>query len=200
MASFEDLSPSTQTVVVVLLPVVMAGAIYYYLLAPLSQQRDQLAVQVQTLESQNMRNRAFESQRGAYLKRIAELGVQLKALQATVPDEVDADAFINSVTASAKSAGVHIRSLVAMPPLPRESYVEVPFKLRIDGTYYDMLGFFDRLAGLQRIASVGGLALGSPGGGGLGKYEVMSSETVGANFVLTTYYNRQPLPPAAPKR
>ncbi len=200
MASFEDLSPSTKAVVAMLLPVVMSGAIYYYLLAPLSEQRDRLAAQLQGLESQNARSRSFESQHIAYLKRIAELGVQLKALQGTVPDEVDADAFINSVTASARSAEIHIRSLIAMPPLTKESYVEVPFKLRIDGTYYDMLGFFDHLAGLQRIASISGLALGSPGGGGLGKYDVSSSETVGANFVLTTYYNHQSLPAAGAKR
>jgi len=41
--------------------------------------------------------------------------------------------------------------------------------------------------------------LGGPAGGGLGKYTVLPSETVGANCVVTTYFNR-PESPAQPKK
>lgn len=183
-----------------LVPVALGAAIYYYFISPIAEQRDRLGAQVQVIEAQNNRDRVFEAQRGQYLRRIAELGVQLKAVEATVPDDVDADDFIVSVNASAKDAGIHVRSLTAQPTVAQESYVEVPFKMRIDGTYYEMMDFFDRLSHLARIANVTGLALGAPTGGGLGQYTVASSETVGANFVLTTYYNRPPGTPAAAKR
>ena len=34
------------------------------------------------------------------------------------------------------------------------------------------------------------LTLGGPEGGGMGSYKVSPEETVGANCVITTYYNR----------
>jgi Tfp pilus assembly protein PilO len=79
----------------------------------------------------------------------------------------------------------------------KDYYMEMPFSMRLDGTYYSLLKFFDRLANEQRIMSVSGLSLGSPEGGGMGAYKVSASETVGANCVLTTYYNK-PLAAAMP--
>jgi Tfp pilus assembly protein PilO len=70
-----------------------------------------------------------------------------------------------------------------------ENYTEMPFNLRLDGTYYGLLEFFDRLAREQRIVSVSGLSLGAPEGGGLGAFKVQAGETVGANCVLTTYFS-----------
>ena len=46
--------------------------------------------------------------------------------------------------------------------------MEMPFTVRLDGTYYSLLNFFDRLAHEQRIMSVSGLSLGTPEGGGMG--------------------------------
>lgn len=76
--------------------------------------------------------------------------------------------------------------------MSKELYVEMPFRMHIDGTYYRLLQFFDRLAHGQRIVTVTNLALGSPEGGGMGSYKVSPVETVGANCVITTYYNRPP--------
>jgi Tfp pilus assembly protein PilO len=77
----------------------------------------------------------------------------------------------------------------------------MPFNLRLDGTYYGLLGFFDHLAHEPRIVSVSSLSLGSPEGGGMGSFKVHPSETVGANCVLTTYFSGvSTAAPATPKK
>jgi hypothetical protein len=75
----------------------------------------------------------------------------------------------------------------------------MPFTVRLDGSYFTLLAFFDRLSHEQRIVSVTGLALGGPSGGGMGKYTIHPSETVGASCMVITYYNR-PVPSAPPKK
>ena len=59
---------------------------------------------------------------------------------------------------------MNIRTFIPQPLAPKELYTEMPFNLRIDGTYFGLLSFFSRLADEQRIVSVSGLALGSPEG------------------------------------
>ena len=97
---------------------------------------------------------------------------------------------MKTVFADGSSTGTQIRTFIPKPPAVKDYYVEMPFSVRLDGTYYNLLNFFDRLAHEQRIMSVSGLSLGKPEGGGMGEYTVSSTETVGANCVLTTYYNK----------
>jgi hypothetical protein len=95
---------------------------------------------------------------------------------------------------------VNIRIFIPQALAPKDIYTEMPFSLRLDGTYYGLLGFFDHLAHEQRIVSVSGLSLGSPEGGGMGAFKVYPGETVGASCVLTTYFTGVSTPAPAPAR
>lgn len=191
-----DLPPIAQAATLAGLPALLAVSVFWYFVRPLAQQRAVLEAQAKSLHEENLRNKVFEQQRAQYESRIAQLHTQLDAVRSAVPDDRDTDGFISLINDTAAKAGIHIRSLVADPLAVRDLYTEVPFKLHTDGTYYAMLEFFDRLAHGPRIVNVSGLALGSPARGSLGTYTVAPSETVGANCLVTTYFNSErPAPP-----
>jgi Tfp pilus assembly protein PilO len=77
---------------------------------------------------------------------------------------------MRTVFADGVSTGTQISTLIPKPPVAKDLFVEVPFNVRLDGTYYNLLSFFDRLSHEQRIMSVSGLTLGNPEGGGMGTY------------------------------
>jgi type IV pilus assembly protein PilO len=186
--SFNDLPIAVQIAVFVLLAVILAGAIFYFYDLPVRDRRDNLQGEVARLTAENKANRIFEQQRTQYLKRIAESEKQLESLRSIVPEEQATDDFLKMVFVDARDAGVNIRTFIPQALAPKDIYTEMPFNLRLDGTYYGLLGFFDRLAHEQRIVSVSGLSLGSPEGGGMGSFKLHAGETVGANCVLTTYF------------
>jgi type IV pilus assembly protein PilO len=196
--SFNDYPASVQGAVLV--AVALAGAIgtFWYFVLPLYNQRDGLQKEVATLKAENDRNEAFRQQQTEYLNRIKQLETQLETLRSIVPDEQATDEFLRTVFQDGTSTGAQIRTFIPKPPATKDFYVEVPFTVRLDGTYYSLLSFFDRLAHEQRIMSVSGLSLGGPEGGGMGSYKVSTSETVGANCVLTTYYNKPLAASASP--
>jgi Tfp pilus assembly protein PilO len=194
---FNDLSAGVQAAVLVALAVAMAGTLFWYFALPESNQLDGLQQQVKTLRAENDRNEAFKREQTEYLNRIAQLSEQLKTLQSIVPDEPSTDVFVRSVYDTGANSDVHIRSFISQPVVSKELYVEMPFLLHLDGTYYRVVQFFDRLAHDQRIVTVSNLALSGPEGGGMGSYKVSLGETVGANCVITTYYNRPPPEPKA---
>lgn len=179
----------------------IAGFAFWYLVWPLAGQRDALAKQVNDLHAQNVRDRSFEQQHAEYLRRIAEADKQLQVLRTIVPDEPNIDEFVRMIHGAESDSFVHIRSFAAEPLNPRDLYTEMPFKLRVDGTYYALVDFFSRLAGGERIVNVTDLALGpAESGAAGGTYKVQPGETVGTNCVLITYFNRPagsaPPPPA----
>lgn len=188
--SFNDLSESSQTAILIAAAVLVGVVLFYYFDFPLYQQVPLLEKQVKTLHEENQRNEAFEQQRVEYLNQISQMETQLATLRSMVPDEPDTDGFVNLVHNDGLATGVHIRTFVASAVVTKPFYYEMPFALRLDGTYYDLVNFFARLARAERIISVSGLTLGPPAGGGKGTYTVLPSETVGANCTLTTYYNR----------
>jgi type IV pilus assembly protein PilO len=195
--TFNDLPASVQGAILVGAAVALAGVTFWYFVLPLSDQKDSLTKEVARLKADNDRNEAFRQQQTEYLNRIKQLESQLDTLRSIVPDDQNTDGFMRSVFADGASTGTSIRTFVPKPPEVKDYYVEVPFTVHLDGTYYSLVNFFDRLAHEQRIMSVSGLSLGTPEGGGMGNYKVGAAETVGANCVLTTYYNK-PTAEAAP--
>jgi type IV pilus assembly protein PilO len=198
---FSDLPSAVQTAILAVVAFGLAGAVFYFYVLPLSVRRDSLDRQVKKLKAENAKNLAFEQERTEYLNRIAQLEKQLETLRSIVPDEQATDEFIKRIFDAALGTGIYIRTFLAQPLVAREFYKEMPFNMRIDGTYYAMLNFFDRLAREQRIVSVSvtNLVLGPPAGGGMGAYTLHPNETVGANCAVTTYIN-VPLPAAPPKK
>ena len=200
--SFKELPALVQGVILAAVAVVVAGVVFYLYVWPLSEQRTSLEAKVKVLQAENEKNRAVERERTELLNRVAQLAKQLQTLRSIVPDEPATDQFVKMVYETAAGSTINLRSFVAQPLMSRDFYAEMPFSIRIDGTYYAMLSFFDRLARQQRIVSVTGLTLGPPAGGGQGRYTILPSETVGANCVVTTFFNRPQTaePPPQPKK
>ncbi len=195
--SFSDLPGHVQAIILAAVAVALAGGVFYMYVLPLSAKRTQLDAEVNRLKAENLKNQAVERERTELLNRLEQLKQQLDTLRLIVPDEQAADDFVKMVYDTATGSAIFVRTFVAQPLVQRDFHVEMPFTIRIDGTYYSMLDFFDRLGRQQRIVSVTSLALGPPEGGGMGSYTVQPNETVGANCVVITYFNR-PQPPPQP--
>ncbi|HEV2494380.1 MAG TPA: type 4a pilus biogenesis protein PilO [Terriglobia bacterium] len=190
--NFNDLSVGLRAGVLVTLPALLAFALFWSFVRPMSARRSTLQAQVNSLHAQNLKDKAFERQRTEYVSRIAVLRLELDTVRAAVPDDEGADSLINLLNDTAGRAGINVRSLVTAPLVERDLYTEVPFNLRLDGAYYDVVQFFDQLAHGRLIVNVSNLALGSPAHGGPGSYTVSPAETVGASCVVTTYVNHEP--------
>lgn len=203
--SFNDLPVPAQAGILAGVAVLVVGGVFFYGIPSvldsvwsLSGKRDQLQAEVNRLKAENQKNQAVERERTELLNRIGQLETQLATLRLIVPDEQAADEFVRMVHSNAQASAIFVRTFVAQPLVARDFHIEMPFTMRIDGTYYQLWSFFDRLAKQQRIVSVTGLALGPPQGGGMGNYTIAPHETVGANCTVVTYFNRPQPPPGKP--
>jgi type IV pilus assembly protein PilO len=104
------------------------------------------------------------------------------------------------LSGEARKAGIEIRRYTAKPAASKEFYTEVPFEIELDGPYYSMLGFFDRVGKLERIVNVSGLLVASTRKPSEAKakktYQYAPTETVVATCTTTTYFSHDLEPPA----
>lgn len=196
MANFSELSGIKQWGIVIAGGAILTGALYFTVFK--SQDEKNAAAQ-HALEEKVRENNELEAYRPK-LKQIeqelAELKQQLEIERRIVPDEKQVDGFITMLDAEAQKAGIEIRRYTAQPTSAKEYYTEVPFDLEIDGPYYSVLNFFDRVGKLERIVNISNLLIASTKNPTAAKakhtYQYAPNESVVATCVATTFFGHEP--------
>ena len=198
--NFGELSGIKLWGVLALAVIVGTGALYYTVF---KSQRDANAAAQQKLQAKMRENAELEAYRPKLAdieRQLANLKQQLDIERKIVPDDKEVDNFIRMVSGEARKAGIEIRRYTARPMSTKEYYTEVPFEVELDGPYYSMVGFFDRVGKLERIVNVNGLLVASTKKPSDAKakhtYQYAPNESVVATCVTTTYFSHD-MDPAA---
>ena len=201
MANFSELSGLKQWGAVIAGGAIVTAALFFTVFK--SQSEKNTAAQ-HALEDKVRENNELESYRPK-LKQIeqqlAELKQQLEIEARIVPNEKQLDGFITMLDGEAQKAGIELRRYTAKPINSKEYYTEVPFDIELDGPYYSMLNFFDRVGKLERIVNVSGLLVATTKSPTSAKakhtYQYAPNESVVATCTATTFFSHDTTPAAA---
>ncbi|HEV2990537.1 MAG TPA: type 4a pilus biogenesis protein PilO [Candidatus Angelobacter sp.] len=174
---------------------IIGGAVYYFVLIPKYKENEGLRTQLTQKQAENNRLRELEKDRDKLKAQIFELQRELDVEKKIVPADKDADEFIKLLHDNAAGAGIEIRRYTAMPVSAKEFYTEVPFQIDIDGPYYSIMNFFDRISKTDRIVNVGSLQMSNVANPGPSKvktsgYTFAPGESVLASCTATTFFSR----------
>jgi len=156
---------------------------------------DASMARLKALQAENARMKPYESQLKEIELQIESLQRQMERQKQIVPDEKTADQFMRDLQQNAQQAGVPIRSYVAKPVAQKQYYSEVPFDLEIDGPYFSMLNFFERVGTSERIINVENLRMSGIGSKAPSsvrrKYDYLPGETVTVACTAKTFFSTQ---------
>jgi len=201
MANFSELSGLKQWGAVLAGGAIVTAALFFTVFKTQSEKN---TTAQHALEDKVRENNELESYRPK-LKQIeqqlAELKQQLEIEARIVPNEKQLDGFITMLDGEAQKAGVELRRYTAKPLAQKEYYTEVPFDIELDGPYYSMLNFFDRVGKLERIVNVSGLLVSTTKTPSAAKakhtYQYAPNESVVATCTATTFFSHDAAPAAA---
>jgi type IV pilus assembly protein PilO len=193
MANFGEMSGIKQWAVVLGAAVLITAGLYYTVF---KSQRDQNTAAQAALDSKRKENAELEAYRPKLAemeRQLASLKQQLEIERRIVPDEKEVDGFVRMLDAEASKAGIEIRRYTAQPTGQKEFYTEVPFEMELDGPYYSMLNFFDRVGKLERIVNVSSLLVSTtrkPSDAKAKKtYQYAPNESIVATCKATTFFS-----------
>jgi type IV pilus assembly protein PilO len=193
MANFGEMSGIKQWAVVVGGAALITAGLYFTMFKT---QRDQNTAAQAALDTKRKENAELESYRPKLAeieRQLASLKQQLEIERRIVPDEKEVDGFMRMLDAEASKAGIEIRRYTSQPVGQKEFYSEVPFEMELDGPYYSMLGFFDRVGKLERIVNVSSLLVSTtrkPQDAKAKKtYQYAPNESIVATCKATTYFS-----------
>lgn len=201
--NFSEMSGIKQWGVVLGIAALVSLALY---MTVFKSQRDDNEAEQAKLEAKLKENKELEAYKPKLAdmeRQLANLKQQLDIERKIVPDEKEVDNFMRMMDAEAMRAGVELRRYTARPISQRDFYSEVPFEIELDGPYYSMLNFFDRVGKLERIVNVSNLLVSStrkPSEAKVKKtYQYAPTESVVATCLATTFFSHDLAPPATGK-
>ena len=196
MAKFGEMSLGARAGILFLAAAMVGAAYYYIYFNPMYQANQQLDARLKEKKAENETLKMFEPKLAEVNRNMAILQQQLEIQKRIVPEDKDADQFIKLLHDTAATSGIEIRRYTALPVSNKEFYSEVPFAIDIDGPYYSVLNFFQRVAELERIVNVGNMQMGNTKRGGeakvKGSYAYAPGETVLASCTATTFFSHEP--------
>ncbi len=199
--NFNELSGLKQWAAVLAGGAIVTAALYFTMY---KNQSDKNAAAEHALQDKVRENNELESYRPKLKdmeRQVANLKQQLEIEARIVPDEKQVDSFIETMDGEAVKAGVELRRYTAKPIATKEYYSELPFDMELDGPYYSMLNFFDRVGKLERIVNVSGLLVSNTknpsGAKAKHTYQYAPNESVVATFIATTFFSHDLEPAGA---
>ncbi|MBZ5599783.1 MAG: type 4a pilus biogenesis protein PilO [Acidobacteriia bacterium] len=205
MANFGEMSGVKQWAVLLAGAALISGALYFTLFKT---QREANATAQHNLEvklHENAELEAYKPKLAEIERQLASLKQQLEIERKIVPDEKEVDGFMKMMDAEAMKAGIELRRYTSKPVSVRDFYSELPFEMELDGPYYSMLNFFDRVGKLERIVNVSGLQVATTKKPSEAKakhsYQYAPNESVVATCMATTFFSHDmEVPASAPAR
>jgi Tfp pilus assembly protein PilO len=180
---------------------IVTAALYFTMFKSMSDKNATAQTALQTKVRENNELESYRPKLKDIERQLANLKQQLEIERRIVPDDKDVDTFIQTMDGEAQKAGVELRRYTAKPVATKEYYSELPFDMELDGPYYSMLNFFDRVGKLERIVNVSGLMVGNTKNPADAKakhtYLYAPTESVVATFTATTFFSHDLEPAGA---
>jgi type IV pilus assembly protein PilO len=202
MASIREMSPKVVMLIALAIVAGVVAAGYFLVLQEMSAKNDTQRATLQAKQDENNKLREYEPRLADLERQIASLKQQLEIQKQIVPDSKEADRFITMMQEAAAAAGIEVRRFTARGVNTRDFYAEVPFEIEVDGTFYSMLNFFERISKLERIVNISNLQLASVSNTQAAKtkkkYQYAPGESVVATAVATTFFSNETTMQAAP--
>lgn len=199
---FNELSGLKQWGVVLLGGALVTVGLYYTMFKSQSEKNETSQKALQAKVRENNELESYRPKLKDMDRQLANLKQQLDIERRIVPDDPQVDDFIQVMDSEAQKAGVELRRYASKVGAKKDYYSELPFDMELDGPYYSMLNFFDRVGHLERIVNISGLLVASTKKPTEAKvkhqYQYASNESVAATFTATTYYSHDAAPAAAP--
>jgi type IV pilus assembly protein PilO len=193
MANFSELSGVKQWAALAVGAALVTVALYFTVFKSQRAVNDSAQQNLQSKLRENAELEAYRPKLAEIERQVASLKQQLEIERRIVPDEKEVDTFIKMLDSEALKAGIEVRRYTAKPVSSKEFYSELPFEMELDGPYYSVLNFFDRIGKLERIVNISDLLVASTKKPADAKakhtYQYAASESIVATCTATTFFS-----------
>lgn len=95
----------------------------------------------------------------AYKRQLKEMRASFGTMLRQLPSQTEIADLLQDISQTRVATGLQEELFKPLPERPKEFYAEVPIKIRVTGTYYEMAKFASGIAALPRIVTLNDISL-----------------------------------------
>ncbi len=161
--------------------VIIAGLYWYFLYKPLREEINILQPEQAKLKSELMKVQAIVAEKPKYDAMLEQTKMDLLVALKQLPDKSEIPSLLENVSSLGKSSGLEFQLFKPRVEVPKNFYAEIPVDIKVEGTFKDIVDFFDKVSKMPRIVNISDIAIGTP------KRGYGGSTIVDTSCVATTY-------------
>lgn len=151
--------------VLILLVVVIFALTYYLKISDLNDELEGVKAKELSLRK-TYETKSFEAANlEAYRAQMVEMDKTFKSLLSRLPSDTQVPGLLDDIGARGRESGLTINATTIEKEKAAEFYIEVPFRINVDGGYHDMAGFISGIASMPRIVTLHNYTISRKGGG-----------------------------------
>lgn len=155
--------PTKQKVALLIVIWGAIGALFYVLIyTDQQQQRSSLEAQLVRINADKQKLRVIAEEKVKFEKRLQELEDKRKKAQALLPDKARLEELTIELNRRARQSQIRITKITPMPEIPMGFYSRVPVQLKLEGTFHQLVVFFNHVAEMKRIVNIQNIELTKP--------------------------------------
>jgi len=176
-----NLSAPARHCLYIVLILALAGMWYTFYQKPRNEELAAVNNSNEKLRVKLQQAATVRAQHDQYQRDIAELDARLDSLQAIIPTEKEAAAFLRTVQNMAISSDLKINLFKPNALVSRDFYSDWPIEIRLEGNYHGLGRFFEMLSQATRIVHVPTVTINNL------REQTDPKWTITANGTVTTY-------------
>jgi len=154
--------------------------VYQFLLAEAWQKEAELSKKIEELNTSIAQETRIANELPRFRQEVRDLEIKLKLALQELPDKREIDQFLYSVSNIARDAGLTVASFKPISGSQKDFYAEVPAAIEVEGTFHQIVTFFDEVSHLPRIVNINQITIREP--------KIMEAQiNVRAECVATTF-------------
>jgi type IV pilus assembly protein PilO len=140
-------------ILILVASLVIAGS-YWFHIKGLGETYETEVKQEKTLK-EDFEQKAFKvANLEAYKQQMVEMEETFGALLRQLPSDTEVAGLLEDITHTGLGSGLKFEKIALQPEVAKEFYIELPFKITVEGTYHELGSFVSGVASLPRIVTL----------------------------------------------
>ncbi|MDH5757310.1 MAG: type 4a pilus biogenesis protein PilO [Nitrospinota bacterium] len=133
-----------------------AGIFYYFPVSDLDAQIDQKNLQLSAVKKEVSALKSYEQRKDKLERQLARAEAELEEAKKILPTEKEIPSLLEKISNFGLQSGLDFQNFKPMGVTQKtEYYSEVPVDIEVRGRFHNVLVFFDKIAHLPRIVTIG---------------------------------------------
>ncbi|MCF8068950.1 MAG: type 4a pilus biogenesis protein PilO [Desulfobacterales bacterium] len=178
--AIEKLTKGQRIAIYCVVFVLLIGCFVYFSYMPKYKQIGRLEKELEKLEKDLAKAKDNASKLKDYQEKMKQAQADFNRAKKKLPTEANINTLLASFSQAAPDAGLENVLFQPQNEVVKDFYAEIPIAIQLRGNYHNIVLFFDKITGLDRIVNVDNITISGPA-------NKLDSGTLGIKCTAKTY-------------